>query len=114
MKKGQLIKAGIFTAIGVVVIGIIYMITGAMTAEVVFALLLGFAAAMVGDVLLYFAAKYTDRWQMFYMLRVAVILLCVIASVLLADYVNPAATVLALIISLPAVAIANRGEYVQR
>ncbi len=114
MLPKQLIKATIFTAIGVVLIGIIYSIAGAMSTQVIFALLLGFVAAVVADILLFIASRNSNRWQLYYAIRILVILSCVITSVLLRDVLNPAATVLALIISLPAVAIANGGGHVQR
>ncbi len=105
MQQRQLLKAAAFTGVGVAVIAVIYLIAGAMSSAVAFGLLLGFVAATIGDFMLMLAAKNGKSWQIYYIGRVAVMVVCVVASVLLSGFISPVATVFALIVSLPAVAL---------
>ncbi len=105
MQQKQLIKAAGLTAIGIIVIAVIYIVAGAMSSQVVFGLLLGYVAATFGDFMLMLAAKNSKNWQGYYIGRVAILLICVVIAVVLSDFISPIATVFALIVSLPAVAI---------
>ncbi len=109
MQPKHLIKALFFTAIGVIVVGLIYLLAGAMTARVVFALILGFSAAALADIMLFLAARFNKSWQIFYILRVIILLIAVIVSVVFTDVFNPTVTVISLIISLPALAVSGLG-----
>ncbi len=109
MQPIQIIKAGIITTLGVGVVGLIYLIAGAMSAQVIFALVLGLLAAVLADVLLFLAAKYSKNWQLFYIARVFILLIAVIVSVVFSEIFNPTVTVISLIISLPALAVSGLG-----
>ncbi len=102
----QLIKAIAYTTVGVLLIGLIYFFLGAVTSSVLLGLALGLFAAIGADVLLFVAIKNPKSWVKFYAMRVAVIVIAVLLGVLLSVF-DPTTTVLALIISLPAVAISG-------
>ncbi len=107
--RGQLFTALGITLGGVVIIGLIYLLTDSLGSEALYGLALGLVCAVVADVLLYTATKNPTGWIKFYAMRVVVILIGALLGVLL-PFVDPVTTLLALIISLPAVIVSAFGK----
>ncbi len=101
-QRGQLLTALGITLGGIITIGLIYLLTDSLGSEALLGLALGFIAVVIADILLYLATRNPSGWIKFYVMRVAVILVGALLGVLL-PFVDPVTTVLALIISLPAV-----------